>query len=101
MLVELKPKTSSEEIEELMTKARTRLLKVPEIYHVWCGKKIETAQTPHDLFIALDLQSKLKFESASSNPIFCQFMQSSLKPLAREITQLSFEMDPQKDVRYS
>ena len=100
-LVQLKAKTSMAQTEELMAVARTRLLKIPAIYHVWCGKKIDSAQAPHDLFIAIDVQSMRKLKSVTAHPIYSQFMQHTLKPHAREIIELSFEMDPQKDVRYS
>ncbi|MFQ3670801.1 MAG: hypothetical protein SNJ84_05025 [Verrucomicrobiia bacterium] len=88
-------------VETLMVETRMRLLKVPEILSLSCGKRIDPAANPYPFFIALEFENLAKKRVAYENPIFTIFLAKVFKPNVADFTTLTFEMDPGKDVRFS
>lgn len=88
-------------VEKLMVETRMRLLKIPEILSLSCGKRIDPAKNPYPFFIALEFESLAKKRVAYENPIFTIFLSQIFKPAVAEFITLTFEMDPGKDVRFS
>lgn len=100
-LVKLKPGATTAQVEEMMIETRMRLLKIPEVRNLQCGKKIAVHDTPFDFFISIDLESLAKLKVMEESAIFLQFSQQVLEPRVAESKVLCFEMEPGKDTRYS
>ena len=100
MLFKLKPEVTPARIEEMMMNTRMQLLKIPEVLGIKCGKRIN-AEMPWPFFIALDFESKAKYEMYRDDPIQVKFVEEVIKPNVAESLALDFEMDPGKDVRFS
>jgi hypothetical protein len=87
--------------EKLMIETRIRLLKVPEVLNLACGKKIDAQKNPHDFFIALEFENMNKLRVAYQNPIFDQFLRNTLEPNVVKSSTMEFEMEPAKDTKFS
>ncbi len=101
ILARLPEDASPDLVEKLMVETRMRLLKIPEILGLSCGKRIDPTQNPYPFFIALEFESLSKKRVAYQNPIFTIFLSQVLQPAITDSTTLTFEMDPGKDVRFS
>lgn len=101
ILAKLKPELPGDTVEKVMVEARIRLLKIPEVRNLSCGKKIDIKGNPHDLFIAMDFENLSKMRVAADSPIFHQFLSQVIEPYVAKQTSFEFEMEPGKDVRYS
>ena len=100
VLFKLKPDTTNEKIEEMMMQTRMQLLKIPEVMSVKCGKRIDPS-SEWPFFIALDFESMDKLAIYRDDSIFLKFVEEILKPNIVEKLVLDYEMDPNRDVRYS
>lgn len=101
ILAKLKPDLSEDTVEKVMVEARIRLLKIPEIRNLSCGKKIDAKNNPHDFFIAMDFENLSKMRVAADSPIYHQFITQIIEPYVLKQTSYEFEMEPGKDIRYS
>ena len=100
ILAKLKPDLSGDTVEKVMVEARIRLLKIPEIRNLSCGKKIDP-KSAHDFFIAMDFENLSKMRVAADSPIYHQFVSQIIEPNVLKQTSFEFETEPGKDVRYS
>ena len=100
LLIQLKSEAREKKVEDLMVETRMRLLKIPEILNLQCGKRIDKTN-PHDFFVAMDLENRSKLKAAEDDPIYLQFKHQVLDPHAKEVLTLDYEMEPGKDVNYS
>ena len=101
ILGKLKTELSADTVEKVMVEARIRLLKIPEIRNLSCGKKIDEKGNPHDFFIAMDFENLSKMRVAADSPIYHQFVAQIMEPYVAKQTSFEFEMEPGKDVSYS
>jgi len=101
ILAKLKPDLPADTVEKVMVEARIRLLKIPEIRNLACGKKIDLKGNPHDFFIAMDFENLSKMGVAADNPIYHQFIAQVIEPHVQKQISYEFEMEPGKDVKYS
>lgn len=101
ILVKLKASVETEKVEELMIETRMRLLKIPEVRNLLCGKRIPVASSPWDFFIGMDVETMAKLRVIEESAIYLQFLQQVLDPVLDQILSLHYEMDPGKDTRYS
>lgn len=101
ILARLPAKASPEIAEKLMVETRMRLLKIPEILNLSCGKRIDSKENPHGFFVAMEFESLAKKRVAYQNPIFSKYLETVLEPSVEKFDTLDFEMDPGKDVRFS
>jgi len=100
LLFKLKPEATNEKIEEMMMNTRMQLLKIPEVMSVKCGKRIDPS-SEWPFFIALDFESMDKMAIFQDDSIHLKFVEEILKPNIVDKMVLDYEMDPNKDVRYS
>lgn len=101
LLVKLKQDLPPSAVENLMVETRIRLLKIPEVRNLQCGKKIDTKNNPYDFFLAMDLESQAKLRVVQESAIYHQFQQQILFPSALETLAYNYEMDPGKDIKFS
>lgn len=101
ILAKLKGEDPEQTAEKLMIETRIRLLKVPEVLSLACGKKLDVHKNPHDFFIALEFENMNKLRAAYDNPIFDQFLRNGFEPNVVKSSTMEFEMDPAKDTKFS
>jgi hypothetical protein len=101
ILTKLKPECSSQKVEEMMIETRIRLLKIPEVMNLLCGKKIHTDAMEYDFFIAMDFENMAKASVMEDSAVYLQFKHQVLEPNAAEKLQLDFEMEPGKNTAFS
>jgi len=101
ILVKLKTSVKTEKVEELMIETRMRLLKIPEVRNLLCGKRIPVRPSTWDFFIGMDVETMAKLRVIEESAVYLQFRQQVLDPVTDELQPLHYEMDPGKDTRYS
>jgi len=99
-LFKLKPEVSLEKLEDMISRTRMLLLRVPEVLAVKTGKRINP-HDPFDWFIYLEVESMDKLAISHDDPHYFKFREEVLKPNVAEQESTAFEMDPRKDVKYS
>ena len=100
VLFQLKPGTDEETIEWMMRETRMRLLKIPEVLGVRCGKRL-TAKEKWPFFFALDVESTEKLALGLADPRYRQYEEEVLTPHVIENLTLEHEVEPGRDTRYS
>lgn len=100
VLFQLKPETDEETIEWMMRETRMRLLKIPEILGLRCGKRL-TAEEKWPLFFAFDVESTEKLALALANPHYLKYDEEVLAPHVVKNLTLEHEVEPGRDTRYS
>jgi len=100
VLFQLKPEVPPDRVEEMMMKTRMMLLKIPEVRNVRCGKRIDPGN-PYPFFMSADFESMDKLMSYMEDPIHIKFVQDVVKENASDWVVMDYEMEPNKDVRYS
>jgi hypothetical protein len=99
-LCKLKPEVTPAKLEQMMRSTRINLLKIPEILAVRCGKNIET-DSEWPFFIALDFESMEKMAVTQDDAIYMKFMADVVAKNIAERLTLNYEMEPNKDTKYS
>lgn len=101
-LLKLKEEDPDEAAEKLMIETRIRLLKIPEVANLHCGKRIElNREDSNDFFLAMQFENLAKMKIALESAIYVTFERQVLEKYASTVEELNFEMEPGKDVRYS
>jgi len=105
-------------VEDIMVEIRIRLLKIPEVLNLRCGKNIDSTNnsfdlklrqgkrvdatsSSYDMFFSMDYENMHKLHIAHDNAIWIKFKQQTLDAHVDLLTTFHFEMEPGKDVRYS
>lgn len=88
-------------VETLMVQSRMRLLKIPEIQRLACGKPINSKDHDCDFFLNLEYENLTKRKLAMESPVFVQYDVQILQPQVKSHQSFLFEAEPGKDVRYS
>jgi len=101
ILFELKPSATPATVESLMVESRMRLLKIPEVQRLACGKPINTKDQDYQFFLNLEYENMTKRQLAMESPVYVQYDVQILKPHVARQESLLFEAEPGKDVRYS
>jgi hypothetical protein len=99
-LYKLRPEVSEEKLEEMMSKARMSLLRIPEVLTVKTGKRVNPSD-PFRWFIYLEVENMDKLFICQDDPHYIKFREDVLKPHVAEQEATAFEMEPRKDVKYS
>ena len=99
-LYKLRPDLPEGTVDAMMRRARSLLLKVPEVLAVRCGKEIEVF-SPWPFFVAMDFESRAKQAMFRDDPIYLKYMEEVIKPNTAEVLLMDYEMEPGKNVKYS
>ena len=83
-----------------MRQTRIRMLKLPEVLAIRCGKRIEGANE-WGFYYAADYESMDKMSNGHREPVFRRFIEEVLQPHVGRQMAMSYESEPGKDVRYS
>jgi hypothetical protein len=100
VLLELAEGTGDNTIEWIMRETRARLLKIPEVLAIRCGRALEP-DSKWNFFFSLEVESTDKLLAYNDDPIHGKFLSEVIEPHIRSSQSLDFEMEPGKDLRYS
>lgn len=99
-LYKLRPEVTEEKLEEMMSRTRFMLLRVPEVLTVKTGKRVNR-NDPFPWFVYLEVETMDKLAICQDDPNYIKFREEVLKPNVAEQEATAFEMEPRKDVKYS
>jgi hypothetical protein len=99
-LFTLKPEVTPERLEEMMWITRTTLLKIPEVLSLRTGKRVNPGD-PWDWFVMIEVESLDKFAICQDDPQHFKYLKEVVSPSVGSQQELTFEMEPRKDVKYS
>ena len=94
------PEVNEQRVEWIMRQTRMRLLKIPEIRAMGCGKAIDP-ESPWRFYFSADYESMEKMKLAQADPTYEGFVGEVIAPFIAEHLSISYEMDPDRDVKYS
>ncbi|MFV0338225.1 MAG: Dabb family protein [Chthoniobacterales bacterium] len=100
VLFKLKPETDNDTVEWMMRQTRSQLLKIPEVLGVKCGKTVDP-ESAWEFFLSVEVDSMDKLAMYADHAIHMKFVEEVIKPHITERMALDYEMDPNRDVRYS
>lgn len=100
VLCKLQTHVTQEKLEEMARQARSQLLKISEVLQVRAGKRIENDNV-YPYFYSVDVESLEKLAMFRDDPNQVKFAETVIKPNTRERLEMVYEMEPNKDVRYS
>jgi hypothetical protein len=100
-LFKLKANAPDTTLETMMVETRIRLLKIPEVMNLSCGKVINKKDNGYQFFVAMDFENLAKRNLAHDNAIFIKYDTQVIQPNAVTTEMLQYEMEPGKDVTYS
>jgi Stress responsive A/B Barrel Domain len=99
-LYKLQPEVTEDKLEEMMSRTRVLLLRVPEILVVRTGKRTHE-EDQWQWFIMMEVESLDKLAIVQDDPHFIKFREEVLKPNVSYDCIQDYEMEPRKNVRYS
>ncbi len=100
VLFKLTEEVDDERVEWMMRQTRIRLLKIPEVLAVKCGKRIDPA-CDWPFFLSVDVENMERLAIYRDAPHHVKFLEEVIRPYTTERLAVDFEMDPGRDVRYS
>ncbi|MEM6885272.1 MAG: hypothetical protein AAF571_09585 [Verrucomicrobiota bacterium] len=100
-LFQVKATELDETLETMMVETRIRLLKIPEVMNLTCGKAINKADNAYQFYIAMDFENMAKRDLAHDSAVFIKYEKQVLQPHVTDSELLQYEMEPGKDVTYS
>lgn len=99
-LYTLKEGVTPENIEEMIRKSRSRLLKISEAHNVRSGQTIQK-EAEYPFFISADFENLDKLSIFREDPQYLKFEHEILKPYAVDRKEYLYETEPGRDIRYS
>ena len=100
VLCKLENHVTQERLEDMARQARTNLLKIPEVLYVRAGKRIDN-DNAYPYFFSVDVESLDKLAMYRDDPNQAKFIKEVIEPNTRERLEMVYELEPNKDVRYS
>jgi len=100
-LLETNADVADDKLDEIIVQTRIRLLKIPELCNLRVGKRIDTANNSYNYFFSFDVESMDKLEQTKGSAVYTQYQKQIIDAYASRISELDYEMEPGKDIRYS
>lgn len=100
LLYKLRPETRPEEVEELMRRARTQLLRIPQVLSVRSGKEIVPG-SEWPFVVTLEFDTRNKQAIAHDDPFWLKFTHETMAPHVQDQLSLHYELEPGRNVKYS
>ena len=100
VLCKLSSEIEAERIEWMLRQTRLRLLKIPEVLQVRCGRCLdEGSEWP--FFFSAEFFSTDQLAAYAEHPVQLKFVEEVLLPHTTLRESHTFEMEPGKDLRFS
>lgn len=87
-------------LEEMVRASRTWLLKIPEVLSVRSGRNIDP-DSQWQFFYSYEVDSMEKLGHVKMDPFHLKFVEQFVKPHTNKRFDLTFELDPSRDLKYS
>lgn len=87
-------------LEEMVRASRTWLLKIPEVLAVRSGRNLDT-DSQWQFFYSFEVDSMEKLRFVREAPFHLKFIQQFVEPHTRSQFEMTFELDPSRDLKYS
>ncbi|MBV9658059.1 MAG: Dabb family protein [Verrucomicrobia bacterium] len=100
VLCQLKPGTDEHALDDLMRQTHSRLLRIHECLTVQCGKRIEP-DNAWAFFFTVDYETRAKLRLAQKKPAYAKFLAEVITPRVAAQMAMLYELDPDKNVKYS
>lgn len=100
LLYKLRPDVGAETVEMLMRRARTQLLRIPQVLSVRAGKEI-VPFSEWPFVVALEFDTRAKQAIAHDDPFWLKFIQDTMRPHVLDERSLDYELEPGRNVKYS
>jgi hypothetical protein len=98
--LQLNDPKGTEVLEEMVRAARTWLLKIPEVFSVRSGRNLDPESQWH-FFYSYEVDSMEKLSLVGEDPFHLKFIQQFVKPHTHNQFEMTFELDPSRDLKYS
>ena len=96
--LQLNDPKGTEVLEEMVRAARTWLLKIPEVLSI---RQEPRPGIPMAFFYSYEVDSMEKLSLVGEDPFHLKFIQQFVKPHTHNQFEMSFELDPSRDLKYS
>jgi hypothetical protein len=100
LLYKLRPEADAVLLDDLMRRARSQLLRIPQVSSVRAGKEI-VPDSGWPLVVALEFDNRARQAMAHDDPIWFKFTQDTMRPHVVEHLALVYELEPGRDVKHS
>lgn len=100
VLFQLGADVDGAKMEWMMRETRVRLLRIPCVLAVRCGKNVDLA-SPWAFFLAVTLDSAEKLPVYAAHPIHVRYVEDVIRPHTTARLALDFQTDPGEDPLYS
>jgi hypothetical protein len=88
------------DVEVMVRASRTWLLKIPEVLAVRSGRNLDP-QSQWQFFYSFEVESLEKLGLVKEDAFHLKFLESHIKPHTNQRFELTFELDPSRDLKYS
>lgn len=100
LLYKLRPEVQPDGVDDLMRRARSQLLRIPQVLSVRSGKEI-VPFSGWPFVVALEFDTRAKQAIAHDDPVWLKFTHDTMGPHVLEQVSLHYELEPGRDVKYS
>ena len=100
LLYKLRPEVPPDVVDELMRRARSQLLRIPQVLSVRAGKEI-VPFSDWPFVVALEFDTRAKQAIAHDDPVWLKFTHETMRPHVLEQAALQYELEPGRNVKYS
>lgn len=97
---QLAPEVDKGAMEEMVRTSRSLLLRIPEVLAVKSGRNLDSLSR-WQFFFAIEVDSREKLRAVLDDPFHIKLMERVIKPQTCDRLELSYELDPSKDLKYS
>ncbi len=87
-------------VDDLMRTSRSLLLRIQEVHNVRSGKRIDP-ENEYRFCVAIDFESLDKLSMFREDPLWVKFQHEFLDKVSVDSTELVYETEPGKNVKYS
>lgn len=99
-LYTLQKSVDDDQIDEMIRTSRSQLFRVHEVHNVRSGRKID-ARMEYPFFICMDFESMDKLNMFREDPVWVKFQKDVLASKTASCTEMIYETEPGKNVKYS
>ena len=98
--LQLNPEVNHADLENLVRSTRSLLLRIPEVLTVRSGRNLDSL-SQWQFYYSFEVDSLEKLTATQANPFYLKMVETVIKPSVSDQTQITFELDPSKDLKYS
>ena len=98
--LQLNPEANPADLENLVRSTRSLLLRIPEVLTVRSGRNLDS-ESQWQFYYSFEVDSLEKLSATQANPFYLKLIETVIKPSVSSQSEITFELDPSKDLKYS